>query len=123
MKKIKNVVLVSSMLILSTSVFAARAPIDGDYHEYQDSRTIKTAVVDSKAVAYSLGVEQLKLLQSESGRALSEDLSTSALSFKEINSIELNDGGYVTVQESMNAQGDIAYTGLVNVTYNYYRKD
>ena len=122
MKIIKSVLLGSSLLMLTASVFA-QVPIGGDYHQYQDSKIIKTVSVATKAEAYSLGLEELTLLKSESGSALSADLSLSAVTPKEKNSVKLNNGAYITIQESMNAQGDIVYTGLVNVTYHYYRKD
>ncbi|WP_435236997.1 DUF3316 domain-containing protein [Psychromonas sp. PT13] len=108
MKKITTVLLGASAIMLSASSFANVG-----------SQTFKTETVDSKDAAYSLGLGQLQQLKSETGYQLSHDLSTPADTYKEKNSIELNDGAYVTVQESMNEQGDIVYNGLVNVTYHY----
>ena len=108
MKTITTILLGASAIMLSASAFANVG-----------SQTFKTEAVDSKDAAYSLGLGQLQKLKSETGYQLSKHLSTPADTYKEKNSIKLNDGAYVTVQESMNEQGNIVYTGLVNVTYHY----
>ena len=118
MKTIKNAVLASSMLILSASAFASSS-IAGDYSLHHNNKTIKTATVDSKAAAYNLGFEKLNQLKSESASELSRDLAAPVSSFKEVNSVALDDGAYITIQESMNAQGNVVYNGLVNVSYSY----
>ena len=109
MKTIKTVLLGASAIMLTANAFAGTV----------NSDTIRTKTVASKDAAYSLGFTQLQQLKSESGYQLNNDLSTNADSFQEKNSVTLDNGGYVTVQESMNEQGNIVYTGLVNVTYSY----
>lgn len=109
MKTIKTVLLGASAIMLTANAFAGTV----------NSDTIRTETVASKDAAYSLGFAQLQQLKSESGYQLNNDLSTNADSFQEKNSVTLDNGGYVTVQESMNEQGNIVYTGLVNVTYSY----
>lgn len=111
MKIIKTVLLGASAIMLTANAFASTG----------SSNTLRTETVQSKDAAYSLGFAQLQQLKSESGYQLNNDLSTNADSFQEKNSMTLDNGGYVTVQESMNEQGKIVYTGLVNVTYSYER--
>jgi len=118
MKSIKNVVLAASMVILSANVFAGTA-IYGDYGVHHESKVIKTQTVETKAAAYSLAVEKLNQIKSESGSELSNEFALSLDSSKEKSSVTLGDNAYMTVQESVNDQGDIAYSGLVNVTYSY----
>ena len=109
MKTIKTLLLGASALMLTVNAFAATT----------SSETLRTEAVQSKDAAYSLGLAQLQQLKSESGSQLSHDLSINMDTFQERNSVTLNDGSYVTVQESMTEQGKIVYTGLVNVTYSY----
>lgn len=80
---------------------------------------IKTQTVESREAAYTLGLEKLKLLKSESGSELSNEFAVPVGTFREKNSVALDDGAYVTIQESMNEQGEIVYNGLVNVSYSY----
>jgi hypothetical protein len=84
-----------------------------------DSKVIKTAAVDSQDAAYSLAFQKLNQLKSEPASELSADLSLPVGSDKEKNSVALDDGAFITVQEAMNKQGKMVYQGLVNVTYSY----
>jgi len=118
MKSIKNVVLAAAMVILSANVFAGTA-IYGDYGVHHESKVIKTQTVGTKAAAYSLAVEKLNQIKSGSGSELSNEFALLLGSSKEKNSVTLGDDAYMTVQESVNEQGNIAYSGLVNVTYSY----
>jgi hypothetical protein len=118
MKSIKNVLLASSMVILSANVFAGTA-LYGDYGVHHDSKVIKTQTVETKEAAYSLAFEKSKQLKTASGSELSNEFALSLDSFKEKNTVALDDGAYITIQESKNEQGNILYKGLVNVTYSY----
>ncbi|MFT4837056.1 MAG: hypothetical protein ACI9IJ_001983 [Psychromonas sp.] len=118
MKSIKNVILASAMVILSANVFAG-STVYGNYSQYHENKVIKTQVVDTKSNAYSLAFEKSEQLSAKSGSELSDELALSLSSFKEKNSVTLNDNAYITVQESMNTQGDLVYTGMLNVDYSY----
>lgn len=118
MKTIKNVLMASAMVVLSAGAFASTS-IDGNYGVHHDSKVLKTQAVASKDAAYSLAFEKLNQLKSESGSELSNELAAPVGSFKEKNSVALDDGAYITIQESMNEQGNIVYSGLVNVSYSY----
>lgn len=118
MKTINNLLLASSIAILSTSAFAS-ATVYGDYSLHSSNKTIKTVITDSKQAAYALGFEKLNLLKAGSSTQLSDDLALSLGSLKEKNSVTLHDGAYITLQEMMNGQGQVVFAGLVNVTYSY----
>jgi hypothetical protein len=119
MRSIKNVILASAMLILSANVFAGAA-VYGDYGVHHDSKVIKTQAVDTKEAAYALALEKSNQLKSESGSELSNEFALLSLdSSKEKNSVTLGDNTVMTIQESLNAQGNMVYSGLVNVTYSY----
>jgi hypothetical protein len=113
MKTIKTVLLGASAIMLTANAFAATV----------NNKTLRTETVASKDAAYSLGVAQLQQLESVSGYQLNNYLVTNADTFQEKNSVTLTNGGYVTVQESMTDQGNIVYTGLVNVIYTYDNHD
>ena len=103
------------MVILSANVFA----VDGNYGIHHASKTIDTQLVESKDAAYSLALEKLNQLKSESSSELSHEFAVSLGSWQEKNSVTLDDGAYITVQELMNEQGNVVYQGQVNVTYHY----
>ena len=118
MKTIKNILLASTMLIFSATAFAGPV-VYGDYSVHRTNKTIKTATADSKEAAYQLGLEKLNLLKAKSGAELSNEFALQLGSFKEKNSVTLNDNANITLQEMMNEQGQLVYTGLVNITYSY----
>ena len=115
---IRTLVVASTMLLLAANAYAADA-IPGGFTHASGDRTIQTVLVDSKEKAYSLGYQELqKLVKLHSGKALSDELRLHLGSTKERNSVTLEDAN-VTVQEYMNAKGDIVYRGKVNVIYHY----
>ncbi|WP_372882905.1 DUF3316 domain-containing protein [Psychromonas sp.] len=120
MKTIKNTLLASTMVIFSATAFAAPV-VYGDYSEHSTNKTIKTAAADSKEAAYQLGLEKLNLLKAKSGTELNNEFALQLGSLKEKNSVTLNDNANITLQEVMNEQGQLVYTGLVNITYSYYQ--
>ena len=118
MKTVKNTLLASAMVIFSANAVASSA-VYGDYSIHSSNTTIKTATTDTKEAAYELGLEKLNLLKTDSGAQLSNEFALSLSSNKEKNSVTLDDGAYITLQEMMNAQGQVVYTSLVNVTFSY----
>ena len=75
----------------------------------------------SKAAAYDLAFDKLETLKTASPTELNNDLGRIAFNYP--NSVELNDGAYITVAEKMNANGNTVYTGLVNVGVTYDMAD
>ncbi|WP_372880351.1 DUF3316 domain-containing protein [Psychromonas sp.] len=118
MKTVKNTLLASAMVILSASAFAGSA-VYGNYSVHHSNKTIKTAPAETKQAAYELGFAKLNELKNDSAAQLSDELALPLGSYQEKNSVSLDDGAYITLQEMMNDQGQVVYTGLVNVTYSY----
>jgi hypothetical protein len=108
----KIAVIGSAMLALSTQVFAST-----DMHS---TKVVKTADVASKSVAYQLAFDQLQTLEADSPSQLNNALGHIA---PDSRSLVLGDGSYITVAETMNTNGDISYTGLVNVNVTYEMND
>ncbi|WP_413702220.1 DUF3316 domain-containing protein [Psychromonas sp. KJ10-10] len=102
----------STMAILSTQAFATTT---------QTTRVIPTEDVSSQAVAYELALDKLQTLKADSAIELNNDLGHISLDYPR--SLSLNDGSYVTVAEKMNANGEISYTGLVNVSVTFEMAD
>lgn len=101
----------ASLLIVSVSASA-----------FTTSETIETPVAATKAAAYEQGVSKLSSLQSSTPGQLNYRLGTYYGDIEE-NTLRLNDGGYVTVQERAMADGTIGYVGVVNVNVSYERHD
>ncbi|MGB5446175.1 MAG: DUF3316 domain-containing protein [Psychromonas sp.] len=121
-KTIKNTLLASAMVILSANAFAGPV-LYGNFTVHNTNKTIKTAPAESKEAAYQLGLEKLNQLKAESSSELSDELALQLHSFKEKNSVTLNDGAYITMQEMLNEQGKVVYQSLINVTYSYSQAD
>jgi Na+-translocating ferredoxin:NAD+ oxidoreductase RnfG subunit len=109
MTKTKTALIASAMALLSTQVFAATA--------HQTTRVVTTADMSSKAAAYDSAFKKLEALKTDSAIELNNELGHIAMTYP--NSIVLNDGAYVTVTEKMNENGQLFYTGLVNVTVTF----
>ena len=123
MKKMtKSLVMASSILLLGANAYAAKS-LQGDYGHNSGTAVIKTITVDTKNEAYSLGFQKLKDLKAKSSRELSETFRLNLRTIKEKNSVSLEDGAYITVQEFMNEKGSIVYKGAVNVTYHFSVED
>ena len=115
MTKIKTALIASTMAILSTQAFASNTTT------HQATRVVPTADMTSKAAAYDLAFDKLETLKTASPTELNNDLGRIAFNYP--NSVELNDGAYITVAEKMNENGNTVYTGLVNVGVTYDMAD
>lgn len=122
MKLIKSAAL-STLILLSTSAFAEQyVPAPGNYIQRLNNTTIDTEIVKSKSEAYKVGLKNLSKLYSNSSNEL---FSTLRIPNVDVNprSIHVNDGGYITVEEMMNINGDIIYRGVLNVSYHFSQRD
>jgi len=111
----KIAIIGSAMLALSTQVFAS-----SNSSIIYSTRVVHTADVATKADAYKLAFDQLETLQADSSSQLNNALGHVA---PDSRSLVLDDGSYITVAERMNTNGEITYTGLVNVNVTYEIND
>jgi hypothetical protein len=117
---IKIIAMALSMLLLSANVYAAKV-ITGDYSHYNDNITIKTAPADTKSEAYANGSKKLKELKSKSSSELNDIFGLFLQSKAGRDSVTI-EGANITVEELMDEQGRILYTGHVNVNFHYSRQ-
>lgn len=115
----KNALIASTLLILSTQVFAS-IPVYGDYGVHHENRVLKTADANTKEVAYQLGIAKIHSLETDSASELNQDLGGLTTAVK---SIQLHKGAYVEVAEKRNAEGEMIYNGLINVTVTYSQEN
>ncbi|MGX9418970.1 DUF3316 domain-containing protein [Vibrio sp. RC27] len=110
MKAIKNTLIATTMVLLSSQVFASDS--------FQEVRVVKTSDMSSKEAAYELALDKLEVLKNDTAVELNKDLGNiTAYS----NSVKLNDGSYITISEKMDENGNILYTGQVNANVTYDR--
>ena len=108
----KNVLIASAFAVLSTSAFAD----DTNY----SNQTVVTAEVSSKAAAYEQGIATLNSLQASSSNQLEQKFWWVGMPS---NNMTLENGGYVTVEEKMTAQGQLVYNGVVHASVAYESDD
>ncbi|MFC1236698.1 DUF3316 domain-containing protein [Vibrio sp. F74] len=122
MKLIKSVT-ISTILLLSTSVFAGQyVPTPGNYVERLNSSTIDTEVMKTKDDAYKAGLEILTKLYTSSSSELFSSLRVIGKDVNK-NTMHINDGGYITVEEMMDVNGGMMYRGVLNVSYHFAERE
>ena len=109
-------------IIAATLLLASVSATAGSSFEQTRSETLITSVAPTKAAAYQLGANKLAELKSDSSQQLEMALAT-PLGSIESDTLHLNEGGFVTIQERMNADGEIGYVGLVNVDFSFVEHD
>jgi len=108
MKLTKNILIASAMAILSTQVVADET--------YYSDQTVITADASSKATAYEQGIAKLNTLEAASSNQLEKAFWWVAMP---TNNMTLQEGAFITVTEKMNADGQLVYNGIVNLSVSY----
>ncbi|WP_104040856.1 DUF3316 domain-containing protein [Vibrio hyugaensis] len=122
MKALKTALLVTTMAITSVSAFAQPTFTGGKYISREEMKTISVEPTATSDAAYQQALAELNSLKDMSSRELNKQLNLRAFDIAS-NSTHLQDGGFVTVQERMNEQGQLEYQGTVNVKVNYAQRD
>jgi hypothetical protein len=115
----KNLTTLVATSVLLLSATAANAHT---FRDLSEKSTIMTEAASSRAQAYQFGANKLSALKSASQSQLTNNNITFSLDVDE-SSVRLENGAYVTVQERMDANGKIAYVGLVNFEISYTQED
>lgn len=123
MKKTITCILTSAALVLSAPSFSASLNASGNYTVVSTQKTILTNPTETKATAYEDALQLLNNLKESSPIELKQEFNVNTYTSKETNSISLKDGAYVTTQEFMNEDGKLQYKGIVNLHYQYLRRD
>ena len=123
MNLLVKTLLTSSILLTSAASFAQPLHSGGNYVSRVDHKTVSIDAVSSKQQAYALGAEKLSEFEDMNGRDLSLALGPARAYGSARNSTHLKEGGYVTVQEILNNQGQIEYVAKVHVNVHYQERD
>ena len=115
MKTLTAMIAASVLLIGATTANA-------DYFDTVTKETIVTGVTDSRAAAYQAGADKLSSLKSASPYALADEVGLFGSDI-EADTVHLDEGSYVTVQERLGADGKIGYVGVVNAGVSYESHD
>jgi len=110
MKFTKLAIIASTLLALSTQVFAS------DITTMHTTKIIKTTEVASQSAAYEMALAKLNVLKTDDATELNRAIGHIA---PDSRSLTLEDGSYITVAEQMNPNGKIVYTGQVNINVTY----
>ena len=120
MKTVKSIVIATSIILTSASAVANAAQYSGSNSQASMDTVILNAA-PTKQAAYQLGLTKLAQLQTLSPQKLSLELHVHG--DVEGNTLHLNGGSYITVQERMDTAGSIGYIGIVNVGYHYLKRN
>ncbi|WP_375320203.1 DUF3316 domain-containing protein [Aliivibrio logei] len=113
MKSFKTLALSTIIILASSSAMANPVVTNGNYISKASNTILYTDHVTTKEMAYNQALTQLNKLDSSSSAELKKILKVTS------QNISLDDQSYITVQETMNMQGQIQYTGLIHANYHY----
>ncbi|MFH4747585.1 DUF3316 domain-containing protein [Vibrio harveyi] len=122
MKAMKTALLVAAMAITSASAFANPIFTSGNYVSREEMKTLSVEPTATSDAAYQQAFAELNGLKSMSARELNKELNISNFNIAS-KSTHLKDSGFITVQERMNADGQLEYVGTVNVKVHYAERD
>ena len=111
MKTLTTLIVTSALLLGTTAASAANL--------YQDPTSVKTEAFNSRDAAYQAGINKLSALENASPRQLSREVDLFVTDNMRANSVKLEDGAYVTIEERMSANGELEYVGVVNIDIDY----
>ena len=110
--KTLNTLIATSVLLISAT--AANA----DYYEAITSEKIETGVTESRGAAYRAGMEKLSMLEQVSPYKLSDELGLDSPAIQE-ETVNIDDGAYITVKQEVKPNGELGYVGVVNAGVSY----
>ncbi len=122
MNAIKTTLFVTALAVTSASSFAKPLFTGGNYLSRVEMKSILVKPTATSDEAYQQALSELNTLKTMSARELNKELNI--LTFNvESRSTHLKDGGFVTVQERMDENGQLEYLGKVNVKVHYVERD
>lgn len=123
MKKSMTFILAATLSVVSAQSMANTMNANGNYTVIEKHRTILTEATSSKTSAYQDALNILNNLLESSPLELKQELNVNTFTAHETNSINVKDGAYVTAQEYMSKDGQLQYKGVVNLDYQYLKRD
>ncbi|EHH1261919.1 DUF3316 domain-containing protein [Vibrio parahaemolyticus] len=122
MNAIKTALFVTVMAMTSASAFSQPLFTGGNYVSREEMKNISVTPTATSDEAYQQALSELNSLKTMSARELNKELNILTFNVKS-RSTHLKDGGFVTVQERMNEDGQLEYLGKVNVKVHYAERD
>lgn len=122
MNSLKTILIVISFSLIGTPAFANQLNSFGNYISRTDAKTLQVAPTKTKQHAYEAALSKLNALEDTSSIDLNKELKVWSINVQP-HKTHLKEGGYVTVQERMNNNGEIEYVGLVNVKVHYIERN
>ncbi|EHK9186091.1 DUF3316 domain-containing protein [Vibrio vulnificus] len=123
MKKVTTTLLASAGLFFASTSWAALQTPPPNYTFTAKHYSKTTELYGSQQAAYDAGVVLLANLQAASPQELKAKFNVIAFDPTETNSIELKDGAEISTKVIIDEQGDTRYQGVVNVGYQYLKRD
>ena len=121
MKTVQSIVVAASILLVSAGAVADSLNAASGTAR-SESNTLVLSAAQTKQAAYKMGLNRLAQLKTSSPQQLSQVLKVHS-SNPDGTTLHLNsDSSYVTVQERMDASGNVSYVGIVNVSFQYSEK-
>ena len=111
MKTLTTVIATSVLLLGATAASAANL--------YQDPTSVTTDTFNSRTQAYQAGINKLSSLKAATPEQLSNEIDLFVTGNMKEDTIHLEDGAFVTVQERMSGNGQLEYVGVVNIDVDY----
>jgi hypothetical protein len=118
MKTFQSIILVASIVLVSASVSAGLLKASSNEVVQSNASTLVVSSSPTKQAAYKQGQSRLSQLNSLSSQKLSNILQVSSLNLKG-DTIDLKDGGYVTIEERMDIDGNLTFVNQVHVGFHY----
>ncbi len=109
----KNLIVTAAGLLLTTSAFASTMTVDS-------SATFNTDAYSTKAEAYQAGFDLADSFTTMNQGELKFQLPVS--SYTRVTNVDINDS-QVTVNEFATASGDVQYSAVVDLDYQFNAKD
>jgi len=115
MKTIQAIILGASIILVSSNSIANTL---GSSDERYETNTITMTGESTKQAAFKSGASKLSLLKSASADQLSKELRVHSSNL-DGTTLHMKEGGYISVQERMDANGNVSYTPIVTVNIHY----
>lgn len=122
MNVLKAALFATSMTLISASALAQPYFVGGNYVSREQVKVISVAPASSSEAAYQNALSELSSLIAMPASDLYKELRIQKYDV-DSRTTHIKDGGYVTVQERMNEDGQIEFLGNVNVTVHYAERD
>ncbi|EMB49790.1 acyl-CoA synthetase [Vibrio mimicus] len=122
MKSIKTALIATVIAMTSASALAQPLFVGGNYVNREEIKTISVPPTSTSNEAYKQALAELSSLKLMTSKDLLKELNIWDFDVAS-RSVHLKEGGFVTVQERMNTDGQLEYMGKVSIKVHYATRD